>query len=126
MIAVGLGNILFTRMLIKLAKVLHFYVRQAQGKDFWDPAMTPSIRKALLGMLAGAAASGPLALSIGRPSTSVFLAAVAMTQLSGSPFATGNGPISVAVDPTGKFAYVANQKDSNVSAYRIGADGSLT
>jgi NADH dehydrogenase len=38
--------------------------------------MTPSIRKAVLGMLAGAAASAPLALSVGRLSTSVSLAAV--------------------------------------------------
>jgi 6-phosphogluconolactonase len=32
----------------------------------------------------------------------------------------------VAVDPTGKFAYVANLPDNTVSAYSIGADGSLT
>ena len=31
----------------------------------------------------------------------------------------------MAVDPTGKFAYVANQ-GGNVSAYSIGADGALT
>jgi hypothetical protein len=37
MIPVGLGNILFTRMLIKLATVLHFYVMQAQGIDFRIP-----------------------------------------------------------------------------------------
>jgi hypothetical protein len=49
-----------------------------------------------------------------------------LTQLSGSPFAAGNFPVSVAVDPTGKFAYVVNRNDSNVSAYRISADGSLT
>ena len=30
------------------------------------------------------------------------------------------------MDPTGKFAYVANQGSDNVWAYRIGADGSLT
>jgi hypothetical protein len=38
--------------------------------------MTLSIRKALLGMLAGAAASAPLALSLGHPGSSVALAAV--------------------------------------------------
>jgi hypothetical protein len=32
----------------------------------------------------------------------------------------------VAVDPTGKFAYVTNgEPDNNVSAYHIGADGAL-
>jgi len=38
--------------------------------------MTPSIRKAVLGMLAGAAASAPLALSVGHAGSSVVLAAV--------------------------------------------------
>jgi DNA-binding beta-propeller fold protein YncE len=32
----------------------------------------------------------------------------------------------VAVDPTGKFAYVANAFGNNVSAYSIGANGALT
>ena len=38
--------------------------------------MTRSIRKAALGALAGAAASAPLALSLGRASSSIALAAV--------------------------------------------------
>jgi hypothetical protein len=32
----------------------------------------------------------------------------------------------VAVDPTGKFAYVANEGSNTVSAYSIGAGGALT
>jgi len=36
-------------------------------------------------------------------------------------FAAGNAPEAVAVDPTGKFAYVANSVDNNVSAYTINA-----
>jgi hypothetical protein len=50
----------------------------------------------------------------------------ALTQLSGSPFATGSQPVSVAVDPTGKFAYTANATGFTVSAYGIAADGTLT
>jgi DNA-binding beta-propeller fold protein YncE len=50
----------------------------------------------------------------------------ALTPVPGSPFAAGRGPFSVAVDPTGKFAYVANLVDHNVSAYRIGTNGALT
>jgi 6-phosphogluconolactonase len=46
-------------------------------------------------------------------------------QLSGSPFKAGDLPQSVALDPTGKFAYVANSNGNNVSAYRIGANGAL-
>jgi 6-phosphogluconolactonase (cycloisomerase 2 family) len=50
----------------------------------------------------------------------------ALTPIPGSPFPAGSFPSSVAVDPTGKFAYVTNEHDYNVSAYSIGADGSLT
>jgi DNA-binding beta-propeller fold protein YncE len=49
-----------------------------------------------------------------------------LVPVPGSPFAVGREPDSVAVDPTGKFAYVANTGDANnVSAYRIAADGAL-
>jgi DNA-binding beta-propeller fold protein YncE len=51
----------------------------------------------------------------------------ALTPVPGSPFATGGGPTSVAVDPTGKFAYVVNfQIVSGVSGYSIGSNGALT
>ncbi len=48
-----------------------------------------------------------------------------------SPWASGRGgnriPDSVTVDPSGKFAYVANSGSSNVSAYTINATtGALT
>jgi 6-phosphogluconolactonase len=50
----------------------------------------------------------------------------------GSPFAAGYGPFGVAIDPTGKFAYVANNgtasgKPGNVSAFAIDPrSGALT
>src|SRR5260370_28901277 len=56
----------------------------------------------------------------------------ALTPVPGSPFAAGSVPFSVAVDRTGKFAYVANGGQPNVgipgsvSAYSIGADGALS
>jgi 6-phosphogluconolactonase len=37
----------------------------------------------------------------------------------GSPVMSGQGPQSVAVDPSGKFAYVTNAVDNTVSAYTI-------
>ncbi len=50
----------------------------------------------------------------------------ALTPVPGSPFATGGGPRSVAVDPTGQFAYVANFFSvSSVSGYSIGSNGAL-
>ena len=50
--------------------------------------------------------------------------AVSGTQAS---IATGTTPYAVTVDPTGKFAYVANGTDSNVSVYTINqTSGALT
>jgi 6-phosphogluconolactonase len=40
-----------------------------------------------------------------------------LSQISGSPFATGAHPFAAAVDYSGKFLYVVNQNDNNISAY---------
>lgn len=37
----------------------------------------------------------------------------------------GTEPISVAIHPTGRYAYVVNSGSANVSQYTIGADGGL-
>jgi 6-phosphogluconolactonase len=51
----------------------------------------------------------------------------ALTAVAGSPFPAGLNPQFVAIDPTGKFAYAANEESSNVSAYAINATtGALT
>jgi 6-phosphogluconolactonase len=47
------------------------------------------------------------------PSTGV------LTEITGSPFTAGSNPFSVAVDPSGKFAYVANSGSDSVSGYTI-------
>ena len=44
---------------------------------------------------------------------------------NGTDFPAGTSPSSVAIDPTGRFVYVANFSDGNVSQYTINADGSL-
>ena len=49
-----------------------------------------------------------------------------LTSVSGSPFATGQAPNSVALDGTGGFVYVANRADSTISGYAIGTTGTLT
>jgi 6-phosphogluconolactonase len=50
----------------------------------------------------------------------------ALTAIAGSPFAAGSGPQSVVVDPSGKFAYVANF-GGDVSGYTINpTTGALT
>jgi len=40
--------------------------------------------------------------------------------------AAGSSPTSIAIDPSGKFAYVGNSGSLNVSMYSINVDGTLT
>ena len=49
-----------------------------------------------------------------------------LTQLTGSPFATGIGPAALATDSAGKFLYVANKSANNISGFSIGTTGTLT
>ena len=51
----------------------------------------------------------------------------ALTQITGSPFATGNDPQGLACDPAGKFLFTANIQDDTVSAFTIDpTSGALT
>jgi len=43
----------------------------------------------------------------------------ALSPVAGSPFPDELGPVSLAVESTGRFAYVANSNPNGVSAYRI-------
>jgi uncharacterized repeat protein (TIGR02543 family) len=43
----------------------------------------------------------------------------ALTAIATSPFVAGSNPYSIAVDPAGKFAYVANEYSNDVSGYTI-------
>jgi probable HAF family extracellular repeat protein len=43
----------------------------------------------------------------------------ALSPTFGSPYAAGAGPFSVAADPTGRFVYVVNAVDGDISAYTI-------
>jgi 6-phosphogluconolactonase (cycloisomerase 2 family) len=38
---------------------------------------------------------------------------------SGSPFAAGQRPVALAVEPTGRFVYTANADSNDISAYRV-------
>jgi len=50
-----------------------------------------------------------------------------LSPIAGSPFATGNLPVAIAVDPTGSYVYVVNQTDATISAFAIDrASGALT
>ncbi len=50
----------------------------------------------------------------------------ALTAVAGAPFATGTGPVAVAIDPQNRYVYVANVVSNNISAFRMdGATGAL-
>jgi 6-phosphogluconolactonase len=50
-----------------------------------------------------------------------------LTPIIGSPFSAGKELTSVTVDPSGKFVYVTNLGDNNISGYTIdSATGALT
>jgi 6-phosphogluconolactonase (cycloisomerase 2 family) len=50
----------------------------------------------------------------------------ALTELTGSPYATGLGPSGVLVESTGSYLYVANRTANNVSAFLLSSNGALT
>ena len=50
-----------------------------------------------------------------------------LSPIVGSPFATGNVPREVGIDPSGRFVYVTNQGGHSVSAFTMdSATGTLT
>ena len=49
----------------------------------------------------------------------------ALTEVAGSPHATGLGPNALAMDPTGAFLYVANKTANNISGFSLGVSMSL-
>jgi 6-phosphogluconolactonase len=50
-----------------------------------------------------------------------------LVPVTGSPFSAGLGPLSLAVDPSGNFLYVADTNSNQLSAFRINlSSGALT
>lgn len=45
----------------------------------------------------------------------------ALSEVSGSPFATGTGPTGVLVDSTGAYVYVTNKTSNTISAFTLSA-----
>lgn len=54
-------------------------------------------------------------------STAVALIVGALSEIAGSPYGVGTQPNSVAVDPTGKFAYVTGPSTHNIYTYTLNA-----
>lgn len=49
-----------------------------------------------------------------------------LTEISGSPYTAGTGPIAIVVDPTNAYVYVANRGDSTISGFSLASTGTLT
>jgi 6-phosphogluconolactonase (cycloisomerase 2 family) len=94
----------------------YFYPGSALGYATIDPS-----QKFLYAL--GSATLGPNSIS----AFTIDATTGALTEVSSSPYATGNGPVSVTVDPQDKFVYVPNDNSNNISAYTIDSDtGALT
>jgi 6-phosphogluconolactonase len=85
----------------------------AAGSDPFSVTVDPTGRFAYVANVCSDCSAGSISAYTISSSTG------ALHPVAGSPFAAGQGPVSVAVDPSGHFAYVTNSYDSTVSAYTI-------
>jgi 6-phosphogluconolactonase len=83
-----------------------------------DNALAINSASSLLYIARSGSSSGVAVYTIGT--------AGALTAVSGSPFAAGNQPFSVALNQAGNDVYVANQLDSTISGYSVASNGVLT
>jgi 6-phosphogluconolactonase (cycloisomerase 2 family) len=92
-----------------------------------NDAFTLALANHPSGTLLAYVASGASTVCLGCPQDDV----VTYALFSGSTFNgdidqtvdAGAAPTSIALDPSGKFAYVGNSGSANISMYRINADG---
>ncbi|HEY0264097.1 MAG TPA: beta-propeller fold lactonase family protein [Granulicella sp.] len=109
--------------------------------DFAFTTSTGVMNKNETSLATGSTTTGDNALAIDSTSSYLYIARSGGTtgiavytissdgslhSISGSPFASGNGPAWVTFDTTGKYLYAANRADSTISGYSIGTGGVLT
>lgn len=91
------------------------------------PKQTNSVSNQDLGVAVNPTSS---ALFVGETNAGVRVFTIgansAFTEITGSPFAAGGQPRSLAFDSTGDYLYVANSSDNTISGYSVLASGSLT
>jgi 6-phosphogluconolactonase len=95
---------------------------------------TTGVATSSQGLATGNTATGDFGLAVSPKTTYLYIArsgtnggvAVysigsggALTPVTGTPFATGSGTFSVALDNTGTYVYAANRTDGTVSGYTI-------
>lgn len=110
----GMDSFAFNTSTGVLSNHLHFATRQNGASA--DNAIAADNNSAYL--FVGEAGSGIRVFTIGN--------AGALTEISGSPFATQLGPASIVVDSTNKYVYVANGGAGVITGYSLGSGGALT
>jgi 6-phosphogluconolactonase len=115
--AVGSGDIVFT-LDTSTGAVAVSQVLTLNSAQTSDTALAIDSTAAHL-YIARSGANGGLAVyTIG--------ASGVLTEVSGSPFATGAQPFAVQIDNSGKYVYVANRQDATISGFSIGTNAALT
>ncbi len=87
------------------------------GSSYADQGLAVDPTGAYL-LVAETGTNGVRSLSINKNGT--------LTEVAGSPYATGLGAKAVLIDKTGAYAYVANSAAGNISAFTLSATGTLT
>lgn len=88
----------------------------AAGNDTF--ALSPNGKFGYVGSFNGGFAGSPVGqYSVATDGT--------LSPLSPASVAAGNAPASIAIEPGGRYLYVANTNDGTVSQFSIGADGTL-
>jgi len=86
------------------------------GNDSEGISIAPS---GTLAVIANAASNDASVMSLNS-------ATGTLTNTAGSPFAAGGSPLAVAIDPSSKFVFIANEADNTLSAYAMSSGGALT
>jgi 6-phosphogluconolactonase (cycloisomerase 2 family) len=87
----------------------------AAGNYPFDVGITPNGAFAYISDFQGFGSGAPDGLS----AYAIDASTGALTAVAGSPFATGNGPETVTINPSGTHVYVVNYGDSSISGYAI-------
>jgi 6-phosphogluconolactonase len=99
---------------------------------FMRASLAISILAACLGLSACGGGGGHQTAYVTTPLNSGVLAfhinnnSGTFSQILGSPYPTGISPTAIYVHPTGKFAYIANGGEANISRFKVSSSGALT
>ncbi|MGA7522347.1 MAG: beta-propeller fold lactonase family protein [Acidobacteriaceae bacterium] len=93
-----------------------------------NPLIPKQSSDAIYGMAVTPSGSFLLAAETGIGAVRIFTigSSGSLTEVTGSPVATGTGPFDVLVDSTGSYVYVTNRTSGTISAFLLTTTGALT